>query len=787
MDLSKTFKLLIICLFFIAGIASTLLNLNFAYFIIFFFIALYFLYKKIITYKFALICMLILLFSIFYTNYRTPKPDSLFNLAPAKVDLRGRIISEPNNTQYAYGKNNKITVTKFELEVSAFKTNQTKDSAWILTKAKTLVSVSNKQGKIPDIAIGDIIETEANIKIPYKACNPGQFDYKKYLKNSGIFTLAYIKNQPLKLIEHPEFGKWFFLQKLNKIKNKIISIHRKNLKSPELEILGGIVFGDHAIPTPKNIKDIFINSGLLHLLAASGMNVSFIFGFWFFFARKLLLPHRLSIIIGIILVGIYSLLTGLPPSVTRAAGMLEFILFGKLIDRKADNVTLLALICMIMLLFDPLVMTDIGFQLSFIVTFGLLICMPIFTDKLKPIPNMLSGSILLPVVAQMWVMPIQMFHFNTFAAYSVIANILVLPFTGIISFLGFAGSIFSLIPIIGEKICWLSDKLVEPLIYLLLYISKFISTLPASIHYFPTPNILFILVFYAFILVLTLHIKLNFSKKRLNWVFLALILSLFLTSCKIQFSKELKFIFFAVGEADSILIQTPNKKNILVDTAGIQKNYYNSAKSVIIPYLRDVGINKLDAIILTHPDSDHIGGTVDLIKNIHIDQILDNGDESDSKTYKQIKKFIKINNIPNKHLKNNEKIYLDKDIEIQVIKPQNTDFSTNNEDSIILYIKYGSFSALLMGDGEADALNLIKKTVNSPVDLLKVGHHGSFNSVNKDFIEYLKPKTAVISVGENKYFHPNPCVLDILKKYNIKTFRTDRDCAVEIKTIPIMK
>lgn len=767
MNLTKTNKTLIICLIFIFGIIASLLDLIPYFALICLFIFIYCIYSKIISYKFSLVCLLTFVFSIFYTGYRTPVPDNLVKIAPVNVCIRGRVTTQPKDIS-EYRK-------KFELKIISYKT---KNSDWTPVKAKTLVTVSTKE-KIQNIYLGDFIEFFGHVRVPYKAANPGQFDYRKYLGNSGIFTTTYVKSKDINIIEHPKSGKWFLMQKLNRIENKIVLVHEKNLKSPKLEVLGGIVFGDYAVPPPDDVKQNFISSGLLHLLAASGMNVALIFGLWAFIAKKISVPQRSSIIIGAILVLFYALLTGMPPSVVRATWMIEFVLLGKFLDKEADIITLLALVCSIMLLFDPLIVTNIGFQLSFIVTFGILLNASLFMDKVKPIPVWLSGTILVPIIAQVWAEPLQLYHFNTFATYSVIANVFTVPFIGIVSFMGFISSILGLITLIGSPVCWIMDKCTEPFLIVLLYITRFTATLPGALYYFATPKIIAVILFYILILILTLQIKLNFSKKLLNFIILGLILAIVFISIKDCFSKDLKLLFFSVGEADSILIQTPDKHNILVDTANIEKNNFCPAKTIIIPYLKNKGIYKLDAILLTHPDSDHIGGTLDLLKNIKINQLFDNGEKSNSKVYRNIQEYVRKNKIPERHLHNGEEINIDKAVKIRVIKPLNTDDKSNNDTSLILYIKYKKFSALLMGDAEAGSLYALKNYVKSPVNIIKIGHHGSHKSVNYEFLKYLNPKTAIISVGKNEYHHPNTETLKTLKKFKIQTFRTDKDFAIE--------
>lgn len=201
------------------------------------------------------------------------------------------------------------------------------------------------------------------------------------MRNFDTFTVFYTDNA--KLLNGRLTLKWKFYQNLNKLRNKIINVHAKYLKSPNLEILGGIVFGDDAVAPPDYIKASFVNSGLLHILAASGMNVAFIYGFWVFFMRRIRAPFKLTVLTGMGVVIIYTFMTGLGASVIRAALMLLFILAGKLIDRDAHTVSLLAFVAMLMLIYNPAFINDVGFQLSFIVTFGLLTTANVIFENIK--------------------------------------------------------------------------------------------------------------------------------------------------------------------------------------------------------------------------------------------------------------------------------------------------------------------------------------------------------------------------------------------------------------------
>jgi len=777
--MTKPQKTLILCIIFILGIASYILKIIPIMTILLLVFMVLSAYKKIITIKYSILCFVVAAFSIFYCAYKTEPIDALGKIAPDTVSIKGRVISEP--VANSYGR------TKFEFKVYSYQhkektlSGQTSQSLnkWKKTEANTIVNVYKNTQKL---LVGDILELHGYVKTPYESTNPGQFDYKKYLKHQGIYTFINAKQKDLKIIEHPKSGYWYLIQKINLLKNLIVEKNRKYLKSPHLEIMEGMVLGDYAVPVPDEVKQEFIKSGLLHLLAASGMNVGFIFGFWFFFASILKIPHKPKLIIGMALIAFYSLLTGLPPSVLRAAVMAEFLLFGKLMDRKADSIILLFIVCAATLFFDPFLITNVSFQLSYLTTFGLLLCTQPLLEKTKPVPEFVSGVVLIPIIAQIWASPIQLFYFNNFAVYSVIANILVIPFTGVITYIGFIGNIFGLLPLAGQKICWLTAALSYPIISAVLFISGFFSKLPNALYYPVKPSLPEVILFYSFIIVLLHAIKADFSGKKLNIASAVLMLVLAAVVFSHKLDNRLKILVFDVGQGDGIYIHTPENKNFLVDTG--PPGNYSAAAIAIIPYLRSKGINELDGIVLTHFDSDHIGGTVQILKSIKVRTVFTNDVHDDSKCSRKLTRYLDENNINTRVLTSGQKINFDKNININVIRAKKTDEKSDNEDSLILYFVYKDFSALLMADSEADSLYEIKKYVKKPVDFIKIGHHGSYNSVNYSFLEYLKPELAVVSVGKRgyKYGHPNKQVLKDLSDFDVKTLRTDKDFAITINS-----
>lgn len=714
--------------------------------------------KNYLPLKYILFWIFIFYFGFFNAYFRIHTTDGLVPYAWQEAVIEGQIISIPNS--------NSPDKTKFFLKADKINGKE--------VTGKTLVTFTGND--FSNLQIGDNYEFSGKLRTPFKAGNPSQFDYGKYLRNFDTFTVFYTDNA--KLLNGRLTLKWKFYQNLNKLRNKIINVHAKYLKSPNLEILGGIVFGDDAVAPPDYIKASFVNSGLLHILAASGMNVAFIYGFWVFFMRRIRAPFKLTVLTGMGVVIIYTFMTGLGASVIRAALMLLFILAGKLIDRDAHTVSLLAFVAMLMLIYNPAFINDVGFQLSFIVTFGLLTTANVIFEKYKEskIPDWLIAAILIPVIAQIWVAPIQMFYFNTFSTYSVLANVLSMPFLSVISFGGFVSSIIAILTPFTDKICMFSDIILNFILNILVFISDFFAGLPHSLLTTTHPNIFQLFIYYGIVLFVTMSIKTGFNKRLVSTCIL-LFTILLLSLINIP-SNDLQIIAFDVQNADCFLIKTPRNKYFIIDTgrAGY-KGSKAQANSIIIKYLKDRGIKNIEGMIITHFDNDHSGGAVDIMKNLNVKQVYINSFEDKSMTSTNIYKTLKELKIPSQIPNNNKSIYSENSLNMQTYLAEAEE---DNEKSIITLLSYKDFDMLFTGDAGTDAFNQLKKDIPHNIEVLKVGHHGGPYVISSEMLNHLNTKVSVISTGPNAFGHPNKGTLDILRKTDI--YRTDRHNSIKIIT-----
>lgn len=795
--------------------------------------------KNYLSPKLVLFWYFMFFFGFFNASLRIKNSDILYQIAPQSATIEGQIVSIPTNA-------NKEK-TKFFVDVSKIDYNYKSENI----HAKILVSVFNKGKSVQKFNIGDTYRLKGKLRDPFEASNPSQFDYGKYLRNFGVFTLFYANESDCQIKPQKLTPRWQFLQWLNNVRNDIITTHSQYLKSPNLELLGGIVFGDDAIAPPDEIKTSFQHSGLLHLLAASGMNVALIYGIWFFILRRLRVPFNLTVSSGIFVIIFYALMTGLGASVIRATFMLIFILLGKLIDRDAHSVSLLSFVALIMLIYNPAFINDVGFQLSFMVTFGLLVTAPVVFERVKSMPNWLSGAIFVPVIAQIWVAPIQMYYFNSFSLYLIFANIASLPFVTVISFGGFLSAVLALIKPIADKVCFLFDLVLNPVLNVLVSISDYFAKLPHSLVQMPQPSVSQIFLYYSILLLATFLFKAdedddessplagegeiskrgksfrNFGEgfgQRKSLVLVVAILSLVLVFSCIKFpSHNLETIAFDVQNADAFLIKTPQDKYFLIDSG---KMSYNGGKTqarmFILEYLKDHGIKNIEGLVITHFDSDHAGGAVDLIENLNIKNIYVNSLDDNSRLAKMIYRSAKnkLRIVGNNEIIYEESLGLPRRAKALLAMTYHNRFSSlaslrevlfarrrsnpkndttfiiktfvaglkgkelENENSVITLVSDNDFDELFMGDAGIVSFEKIKKDLPKQVEVLKVGHHGAKNVVNKAFLDRINPEVAIISTGINNYGHPNGVTLDILKSHKVRVFRTDRQNSIRIDEKP---
>ena len=372
------------------------------------------------------------------------------------------------------------------------------------------------------------------------------------------------------------------------------------------------------------------------------------------------------------------------------------------------------------------------------------------------------------------IMPITILNFNTFSLTFFISNILASPLLGIIIILGFIAIFVSFVLNPISKILFFVLNL---FLELLIFISEIVTKIPGSSILVKTPNLVSVITYYILILFINYFfiIKKNpirrFQKKiikictiknikRIIKIIARIFLIIsFLTMLVRVINPTLKIYFIDVGQGDCTLIITPKGKKILID-GGEGKN------EILLPYLLDRGINKIDYIIISHFDSDHCNGLIEVMEKIKVGKVIVSKQPGESEEYRNILEIIKRKNIEAYVVKAQDRITIEKDLYINILNPAGKlEFNDLNNNAIVAKLIYKNFSMLFTGDIEKAEENIAQKYKNNlKSTILKVAHHGSKTSTNEEFLKYVEPQIALIGVGENnKFGHPNQQIIEKLK------------------------
>lgn len=637
-------------------------------------------------------------------------------------------------------------------------------------KNKKFVIYINKKNK-ELFKYGDLISIKGEYSAPEISRNYKGFDYSKYLKTLKIYGT--IKVEEANLIKEKQLNP--ILINVNNVKEKMIDNINKNMPQRTRNLLLGILIGERD-NIQEDIIESFKTSNLSHILAVSGAHTSYIILGITYMISKSKTPKKIGYIITIIALLLFIIITGATYSVIRACIMAIIVIGAKLCYRKENFVTSICTSLLIILIQNPFAINDIGLKLSFMGTIGIIIFNKNITNlfiKLK-IKEKIAKILSITFSAQLMIIPITILNFNTISLTFFISNLLASPLLGIIIILGFI-SIF--ISFILEPISKILFLVLNIFLELLILISRLTGKIPGSSILVKTPNIIFAIIYYILILFSNyfflikknptrrFHKKLikiitikNIEKVVKTIVMVLLIILLFTSLIRI-INPKLKIYFMDVGQGDSTLIVTPKNKKILID-GGEGKN------NILLPYLLDRRINKIDYVMISHFDSDHCNGLIEVIEKINVKNIIISRQSEESEEYKNILNIIKQKNIKVRIVKEKDKIFIEKDLYMEILNPaEKLEFQDLNNNSIVAKLIYINFSMLFTGDIEKVEENLADKYKNNlKSTVLKVSHHGSKTSSSEEFLKYVKPRIALIGVGkDNKFGHPNQTTIEKLE------------------------
>lgn len=634
---------------------------------------------------------------------------------------------------------------------------------------KILINIKMSQD-IPSIKYGDSLYIEGEFKQPEEARNYKGYNYKQYLKTKKIIGTVELEKAKILKSSNGSF--------IHNIQKYIKDTINGTLTDEEGNLLLAILLGDKD-KLSEDIQESFKTSNLSHMLAVSGAHVSYIILGLTYVLQNSIIGKKNEKIVCIIFLLFFMAITNFTPSVTRACIMAVLTLFSGIIYRKSDVYTNISVAALITLIFNPYNLLDLGFQLSYGGTIGIIIFIKRIQEKKSnsKVINYIKQMALVSIYANIIIIPIMMYHFNTVSFTFIISNIMASPILGIIVITGF---LFIIASITVKPLTRLIAIFIKPILSILIKISQICSKLPFSNILVVTPYMFNVISYYAIILYCIKSKKNNKCK-----IIICLLIVLILINFIIYiFPQKLRIFFIDVGQGDSTLIITPDKKTVLIDGGG--SDSFDVGEKVLLPYLLDRRILKIDYVLISHFDTDHCGGILTIMEKVKVKNIIISEQAEHSENYERFKKLMIHKKIRLIEVKKGDKIKIGRYSEFKILFPTSRLLSENplNNNSIVAQFNYNNFKMLFTGDIEKLAEQQILKAEKAEIraDILKVAHHGSKTSSIPEFIKAVKPKIALIGVGKNNTFgHPNQQTIKNLENIKCRIYRTDLQGEIIIK------
>lgn len=733
-----------------------------------------------------------------------------FMLMSNEITTRNHIYDLKENTVIVQGKIYKIENTAFGTNIY-LKGVEVENGEKSVSVKRIFVNTE----KIPNVKIGNIIKVSGKLRQFEEAANKGNFDSRKYYLSLGFY--GKIEAGTIEVINSDYSGirqglyelRMEIIERLEKLcsdnKGIFSIINNKN------GIIGAIILGDKT-DLDSDIKELYSVSGIAHILAISGLHISFI-GMAIYRLLRRRFRFLFSAAVSIPVVLSFGIMSGFGISTIRAIIMFILKIIGEVLGRKYDAITAISLAGLVLLVQNTFVVCNSGFQMSFGAIIAIVLILPIVEEILNTdnkIIKVLSANFTISLVMN----PILAWNYYELPTFSFLLNIVVVPLMSVVIVSSIAGIFCSCIMFgFGKVVIFPGCGILELYTFLCNIINK---SSVASIVV-GQPKVTIIIVYYAILLVVLFGLKnirtkytraekeRNIIKKETGLVLekkakkerrikgqnvklrLACIVGFLLLNCLIYYIPNPGFYitFINVGQGDGILIHGDNGTKVMVDGGSTSEKQV--AKNCIVPYLKAEGIGTIDYSIITHTDKDHISGILEILENnnsnrIRIKNLVMPDINMKDDTYNELIEKAKLKKINVLYIKKGDTLSLGK-TKIKCIYPETTTTASDKNDyCTVLSVKNKTSKILLTGDISKEIEEKIKDDIEENYTVLKVAHHGSNYSSSEKFLKKVNPKYSIISVGKNNsYGHPGNETMERLRKQGGVIYRTDEKGGITIR------
>jgi len=661
-----------------------------------------------------------------------------------------------------------------------------------------------------DLRIGDRIRFEAEATPFPGHLNPGLTQFRDYLHRRGIHTALAVFG-PGK-VEKVGFARPGRLARLvETTRRKIHDTFRQTLPEKYAGFLSAMWLGEGTM-VPWEVKKKFIESGIYHIVVVSGLQVAIVFSMIMIVLGVPAPIRKKRLVIAIALVAIYALVAAANPPVVRAAIMAIAFLSAGVLKREPDALSTLCLAGLAMLLWEPVLLFQKSFQLSFLAMTGVIavafprearfgtltvpsgpvqlpqpaavLASPSRTPLLTRSLPRFARTIARVVAVTLFLLPASAQTFNIAPPAALPANLIMILLTGPLLSLAALTLLTGFFWIPLARIFSAANTI---LIWAMFRTVDFFSARSWGHFHVRSPSKLSILCFYVAMVLALFHRHIPLRKRVLIPIIVCLFLGSIIPYLFVIVPPEMEVVFLDVGQGDCIFVQLPEDGAILID-GGPRRMRGDVGEQIIAPFLWKRGIRTLEAVVLSHPHDDHMGGLPYVLENFHVRYLLTNGARSDNKTYAKLIEAAERRHVPIHVLAKGSGIEAGTKVRIRTLHPlpeqQKRENLDEEECSLVLQMTYGTVDFLFTGDITTGVERKLSKECDDiESEVLKVPHHGSAYSSCQEFVVAVNPQVAVVQVGRrNRFGHPAPEIIERYRSRGCTVFRTDLDGAVTVES-----